>query len=83
MPIFRLAARLTRAGGSNRAAARTTPTKEATDGAIPLAHPWRRDARNSFTSEQLELEPKKYFTWTDQLRTSDHLVTAEQLHPRG
>lgn len=83
MPIFRLAARLTRAGGSNRAAARTTPTKEATDGAIPLAHPWRRDARNSFTPEQIELETKKYFAWTEQIRTSGHVATAEQLHPGG
>lgn len=41
------------------------------------------DARNSFTPEQIELKTKKYFAWTDQLRTSDHLVAAEQLHPGG
>ena len=41
------------------------------------------DAWNGFTPEQMEIETKHYFDWTDQLRTSGHLVAAEQLHPGG
>lgn len=41
------------------------------------------EAWTGFTPEQMEIETKRYFDWTDQLRADGRLIASEQLGEGG